>query len=52
LLWSTLGQLIVIGPCIAYAKLQSGSNDLWDGYARGQGALPAGASAVASFAAE
>lgn len=31
-LWLTLGQLIIVGPFIAYAKLQGGINELWDMY--------------------
>jgi hypothetical protein len=32
LLWMTLGQLIVVGPLIAYARLQGAINELWDSY--------------------
>ncbi len=29
ILWYTLGQLIIVGPFIAYAQLQGGINEVW-----------------------
>jgi uncharacterized membrane protein (DUF485 family) len=45
LLWVTLGHLIIVGPPIAYARLQRQINELWASYAQLPATTPRAAAA-------